>query len=142
MSSQDGDGGAGRMSAGEEEDQGRNSTTVTNHKHSSSSSAGANNNNHNDDSDRVIGSAALRPVFLGNLMPEYAAEVVFAAFEQPTIPHAEPVYVDRVDIKRGYCFVFLKDARSQSDKRRIEEFVSKINGMYVFCKHVTTQHFY
>ena len=140
MSSQDGesngDGGAGRMSAGEEEDPGATNRSTSNNNHHTNkqhtSSAGANHNDDSSSGDRVIGSAALRPVFLGNLMPDYAAEVVFAAFEQPTIPHAEPVYVDRVDIKRGYCFVFLKDARSQSDKRRIEEFVSKINGMYVF----------
>jgi len=70
-------------------------------------------------------------LFICSRDPFFSAEIVTAAFEQPTIPDAEPVLVDRVDVKRGYCFVFLKDAKSQSDKKRIEEFVSKINGMYV-----------
>ena len=122
MSSQDGEsnGGAGKMSAGEEE--GQESTSRGNHR-------SGNSNDFNNDA--VIGSAALRPVFLGNLIPVYTPETVCAVFERPTIPNAEPVFVDRVDVKRGYCFVFLKDARNESDKRRIEEFVSKINGMYV-----------
>ena len=107
------------MSAGEEE--GQESTSRGNHRSS----------NNNDTNDAVIGSAALRPVFLGNLIPVYTPETVCAVFERPTIPNAEPVFVDRVDVKRGYCFVFLKDARNESDKRQIEEFVSKINGMYV-----------
>jgi hypothetical protein len=129
MSSQDGEsnGGAGKiMSAGEEE--GQESTMSRGHQDHPRSS----NSNNND---TVIGSAALRPVFLGNLIPVYTPETVCAVFERPTIPNSEPVLVDRVDVKRGYCFVFLKDARNESDKRRIEEFVSKINGMYVMCKH-------
>jgi len=80
-----------------------------------------------------MGSAAMRPVFLGNLMPNFTAEDVSAAFEDPVgvlkLADHEPVSVDRVDIKRGYCFVFLKDATSQADKKRIEAFVSAINGM-------------
>ena len=123
MSSQDGErnGGAGKMSIGEEEGQESTSRNRSNN----------NNTDYDYSNDSVIGSAALRPVFLGNLIPVYTPETVCAAFERPTIPNAEPVLVDRVDVKRGYCFVFLKDARNESDKRRIEEFVSKINGMYV-----------
>ena len=41
----------------------------------------------------------------------------------------DPIPVERVDLKRGYCFVFLQDVTSEEDKRRIESFVSIINGM-------------
>jgi arginine/serine-rich splicing factor 4/5/6 len=34
-------------------------------------------------------------------------------------------------MKRGYCFVFLKDAANAMEKERIENYVSDINGMYV-----------
>lgn len=40
-----------------------------------------------------------------------------------------PIAVDRVDIKRGYCFVFLKDVTSQAEKERIENYVADIGGM-------------
>ena len=82
----------------------------------------------------VIGSAALRPVFLGNLITSYSAGLVQELFEKPmNPPNADgtftPIPVDRIDLKRGYCFVFLKDATSQSDKDNCERFVSAINGM-------------
>ena len=34
-------------------------------------------------------------------------------------------------MKRGYCFVFLKDPETQSEKDRAEAYVSEISGMYV-----------
>jgi arginine/serine-rich splicing factor 4/5/6 len=82
----------------------------------------------------VIGSAALRPVFLGNLSNTYAAEEVTAIFEgpqQPTVGDTvyAPIPVDRIDLKRGYCFVFLKDAVTQQDKEQAELFVAALNGM-------------
>ncbi len=83
----------------------------------------------------VIGSSALRPVFLGNLMPTYTANSVKDLFETPQQPPNHegepfgPIPVERVDLKRGYCFVFLQDATSEEDKTRIETFVSIINGM-------------
>jgi arginine/serine-rich splicing factor 4/5/6 len=89
----------------------------------------------NGDSGDVIGSAALRPVFLGNLHHSFTAGDVIEIFERPLIPPDlpqdafDPIPVDRVDLKRGYCFVFLKDAASQADKERAERFVSDINGM-------------
>jgi len=70
--------------------------------------------------DAVIGSAAMRPVFLGNLIPGYSTESILDIFKD--------IRVDRVDQKRGFCFVFLKDAEHQSEKERIEAFVSDING--------------
>jgi arginine/serine-rich splicing factor 4/5/6 len=83
----------------------------------------------------VIGSAALRSVFLGNLQPNYTSEDVINIFEKPVIPsNAEegffdPIPVQRVDVKRSYCFVFLKDATTQEVKGKCEKFVSDINGM-------------
>jgi hypothetical protein len=44
--------------------------------------------------------------------------------------------VDRIDIKRGFCFVFLKDAASQEEKDQIEAFVAAIQGMYVTTREL------
>jgi RNA recognition motif-containing protein len=83
----------------------------------------------------VTGSNALRPVFLGNLKPNYTSEDILDIFNKPiTPPGAEPgtykpVPVDRLDQKRGYCFVFLKDAVVQEDKDNAERFVAAISGM-------------
>jgi hypothetical protein len=83
----------------------------------------------------VIGSAAIRPVFLGNLHINYEAADVQAIFTRPfKAPGSpegtiNPIPVDRVDLKRGYCFVFLKDASSQEEKEKVERFVSALNGM-------------
>jgi arginine/serine-rich splicing factor 4/5/6 len=105
------------------------------------------------DSGEVEGSCALRPVFLGNLLSSYTAEDVTAVFERPQQPQSlsnnsnndnnndnngttgetetlyTPIPVDRVDLKRGYCFVFLKDAATLQDKRNAERFVTHMNGM-------------
>lgn len=83
----------------------------------------------------IVGSAALRPVFLGNLKMEYTGEDVIAIFHTPIAPSGtpegtyRPIPVDRLDQKRGYCFVFLKDAVSQEDKDNAERFVAAISGM-------------
>ena len=83
----------------------------------------------------VIGSAAIRPVFLGNLKTTYTAPEVEAIFTRPILPPGteegtfQPFDVDRVDLKRGYCFLFLKDATSQAQKESAERFVEAINGM-------------
>jgi arginine/serine-rich splicing factor 4/5/6 len=88
----------------------------------------------------VIGSAALRPVFLGNLIAGYSPDAlpddVIAIFERPIAPPDtpandgySPMPVDRVDVKRGYCFVFLKDALSEAAKEQTERFVLNIHGM-------------
>lgn len=34
-------------------------------------------------------------------------------------------------MKRGFCFVFLKDPPNIEEKGRCEDFVEEINGMYV-----------
>ena len=89
----------------------------------------------NGGSGDVIGSAAIRPVFLGNLKGVFEAEQVTEIFTKPIFPPGtpdgayNPFAVDRIDVKRGYCFVFLKDAESQADKESAERFVAAINGM-------------
>lgn len=88
-----------------------------------------------DGGDHVVGSAAMRPVFLGNLRPEYSSDKIEELFTRPIPPPGaaegdyRPIPVDRIDVKRGFCFVFLKDAASQQDKEQTESFVSAINGM-------------
>jgi hypothetical protein len=78
-------------------------------------------------------SEALPPVFLGNLLQSYSADAVTELFERPIQPSEKTNYysipVDRIDIKRGYAFVFLKDARGPEDKLNVEGFVMDINGM-------------
>jgi arginine/serine-rich splicing factor 4/5/6 len=89
----------------------------------------------NGESNEVIGSAAIRPVFLGNLRGVFEAEQVTEIFTRPIVPRDtpegtySPLAIDRVDVKRGYCFVFLKDATSQAEKESAERFVTAINGM-------------
>ena len=80
-------------------------------------------------------SLELRPVFLGNLKSNYISSDVTDIFTKPIAPPGTPegtygpIPVDRVDLKRGYCFVFLKDAVSLAEKELAERFVSEINGM-------------
>mmetsp|Transcript_5951 Transcript_5951/g.8465 ORF Transcript_5951/g.8465 Transcript_5951/m.8465 type:complete len:108 (+) Transcript_5951:59-382(+) len=82
-------------------------------------------------------SSRLRPVFLGNITNHgYQAEDVHRIFETPMIPngtpdgtYTKPFPVDRVDMKRGYCFVFLKDVSNDEDKSKTEQYISAINGM-------------
>lgn len=83
----------------------------------------------------VVGSSTLRPIFLGNLNPSYTAEDVISIFERPIVPSTKgdkrytTIPVDRIDHKRGYCFVFLKDVTNQREKEMAESFVIDINGM-------------
>jgi hypothetical protein len=39
--------------------------------------------------------------------------------------------VERVDLKRGFAFVFLKDAKTQEDKERVQRYIDGIQGLYV-----------
>ena len=41
----------------------------------------------------------------------------------------EKQIVERIDLKRGFCFVFLKPASSQADKDHAERYLSEINRM-------------
>ncbi|CAB9508178.1 Serine/arginine-rich splicing factor [Seminavis robusta] len=83
------------------------------------------------------GPVSLRGVFLGNLSMGFRTEEVTEIFTKPIIPRDlpedtyKPVAIDRVDLKRGYCFVFLKDVANMAEKEQVERFVSDINGMAV-----------
>jgi hypothetical protein len=109
-------------------------------------SMGDNNNNnsnshYNDTHDGSATNMALRPLFIGNLLPNYSTDQIRKLFEHPeefqdVLPrntNDEPppvsIPVDRIDIKRGYCFVFFKDATSLQEKQRIESFCMSISGM-------------
>ena len=88
-----------------------------------------------DGAEDVVGSAAMRPIFLGNLKPNYQADDVKAIFQNPLDPPGsepgsfKPITVERLDQKRGYCFVFLKDAVTAADKDNAERYVAAISGM-------------
>jgi len=84
------------------------------------------------------GNLYLRPIFLGNLSHSCMASDVENVFQNPAptggMDNGEVkanIPVDRVDMKRGYCFVFLKDPTSLEEKERAETYVQEINGMYV-----------
>jgi len=87
--------------------------------------------------DEVIGSAAIRPAFLGNLKQSCTTNDIVSIFERPLVTlncpagTVRPIAIDRIDMKRGYCFVFLKDATRESDKEQAERYVSDLNGMEV-----------
>ena len=92
-------------------------------------------NGHAFDADNEA-SMALRPLFFGNLLLNYSTDQITNLFEHPeridTLPQNDvyhPIPIDRIDIKRGYCFVFFKDATSLQEKQRIESFCMMINGM-------------
>ena len=77
----------------------------------------------------VIGSSHIRPVFFGNIDHNCITDDIEDIFLRPNI--GSPIPIDRVDLKRGFCFVFLQDAKTQEDKERVEQYVSSLNGMYV-----------
>jgi hypothetical protein len=88
----------------------------------------------NGDDDAMVGSAAIAPIFIGNLMPESTDHLTRLFEDSSSLSLSldreyRPFPVDHIDLKRGYCFVFLKDADSQSFKDDIEAFVKEINGM-------------
>jgi len=86
-------------------------------------------------SENGVSSAAMRPIFLGNLKPNYQTDDIKAIFQKPLDPPGsepgsfKPITVERLDQKRGYCFVFLKDAETAEDKDNAERFVAAISGM-------------
>lgn len=93
---------------------------------------------HNDDNwngGSEGSGGALRSIFLGNLHLGYTTDDVANIFEKPVIPpnapegFFQPIPVERIDVKRSYCFVFLKDAPNQEVKEKVIKFVSDINGM-------------
>lgn len=82
------------------------------------------------DSTDVIGSAHIRPIFLGNLDIRVTAEEISDIFTRPALD-VPPMPVERVDLKRGFAFVFLKDAKTQEDKERVQRYIDGIQGLYV-----------
>lgn len=87
------------------------------------------------------GGPAVRPIFFGNLSQGCLAADVEAIFEHPVVDvrggmedHGDPrrpIALERVDMKRGYCFVFLRDVATMAEKERIENYVNEINGMNI-----------
>eukprot|EP01082_Thalassiosira_pseudonana_P007283 g6291.t1 g6291 contig23:123371-125514(+) len=87
----------------------------------------------------VDGGMAMRPIFFGNLSHNCVASDVENIFRSPVCDvlgggedggdPRRPLPIDRVDMKRGYCFVFLKDAVDEVEKRRIQNYVVDICGM-------------
>ncbi len=78
----------------------------------------------------VIGSAHIRPIFLGNLDFGVTTDEIADLFARPALG-MPPMSIDRVDLKRGFAFVFLNDAQSEDEKERVGRYVDGINGMYV-----------
>jgi RNA recognition motif-containing protein len=89
------------------------------------------NANGNGNDSALIGSAHIRPIFMGNLDYNITVEDLEDLFTRPTRGFDPMPPVDRVDLKRGFAFVFFQEARQQSDKERLERYVEEINGMYV-----------
>lgn len=80
----------------------------------------------------------MRTIFFGNLAPTCLVHDIEEIFARPvlSIPYEggdvkDPIRVNRVDLKRGFGFVFLEDAKSVSEKERIERYVSEICGMEI-----------
>lgn len=95
---------------------------------------------HGEPASQVNGSIVLRPVFLGNLSHTCTPLDLNLLFERPIVPvpfpdesgdPKDPFPVDRVDLKRGFCFIFLKDVKAQADKDRIERYISEVHGMHI-----------
>mmetsp|Transcript_27973 Transcript_27973/g.43980 ORF Transcript_27973/g.43980 Transcript_27973/m.43980 type:complete len:186 (+) Transcript_27973:71-628(+) len=120
-----------------------------------------NNANANDDEGAIHESnnsqynptglgSGIRPIFMGNLSHSALSSDVEHMFRNPVsrgsggyggggeqekeegmASEIAPFDLDRVDMKRGYCFVFLQDPKTIEEKNRIEAYVGEINGMYV-----------
>ena len=78
--------------------------------------------------ERVKGECC--PAFFGNLAHACLAIDIESLFLKPPPPAGgvsdfvrQPFALDRVYIKRGFCFVYFKDAPNMEEKRRTEDFV-------------------
>ena len=80
---------------------------------------------------------AIRSVFFGNLRPDCETDDILDIFRRPLLPGYEAVNVQRIDLKKGFCFVFFKDAKNPDERERTERYVMELNGKYVqqFCFH-------
>lgn len=72
-------------------------------------------------------------IFFGNLDYGASTEDIQAIFEQPLPGIGDgmaPVGVERVDLKRGFCFVYLKqDFKSLQEREAAYNYAQRINGM-------------
>jgi len=74
---------------------------------------------------------AIRSVFFGNVRPDCETEDIMGIFRRPILPGYDPISVQRIDLKKGFCFVFFNDAKSPDEKERTERYVMELNGKYV-----------
>jgi len=101
-------------------------------------------NNQNNDG---LGSG-IRPIFMGNLSHSALSSDVEHMFRNPVsrgssygtngeekeegmASEIAPFDLDRVDMKRGYCFVFMQEPKTIEEKNRLEAYVGEINGMNI-----------
>lgn len=89
-------------------------------------------------SSRDGGGVPVRAVFFGNLRYDTSAGDVAEIFERPltsvSLPEHDfdpnmPIHVDRVDMKRGFCFVFFKSVKTEAERARAEDYIIRLNGM-------------
>jgi len=73
-----------------------------------------------------------RPVFIGNLSTMCNIKDIEDIFERPILNGVHgPIEIERIDLKRGFGFVFLKNARSLDERDAVEKYVGDLNGMEV-----------
>jgi len=78
---------------------------------------------------------SIRPVFFGNLAPICQGADIEQLFQHPILRNdcgpedKRSIPIDRIDLKRGFCFVFLKDAPSIEERDRAERYIQNLNGM-------------
>lgn len=71
-----------------------------------------------------------RPVFIGNLSTMCNIKDIEDIFERPILNGVHgPIEIERIDLKRGFGFVFLKNARSLDERDAVEKYVGDLNGM-------------
>jgi len=90
------------------------------------------NNTNNNNQDPI----EQRPIFLGNLSTMCNIKDIEDMFERPILSHSiphlvGPIEIERIDLKRGFGFVFLKNARSLDERDAVEKYVQDLNGMEV-----------
>jgi len=93
-----------------------------------------NNNNTNNINADNNNSFEQRAVFFGNLSTACTIKDIEDVFERPILNDVGlhgPIEIDRIDLKRGFGFIFLKNARSLDGRDAVEKYVQDLNGMDV-----------